>query len=92
MPQNVTPSKCCVTRKELADATRSFPRDVPENWAEFGSSVDDNFRISRPGIIGFGISMPAETSLKSFGGRREKRVAPSETGAIETPVETRLMP
>ncbi len=49
MHQNVTHNKCYDTCTEFADATLAFLRDeVPRRWAEFSSSVTDNFRIISP--------------------------------------------
>ncbi len=49
MHQNVTYNKCYDTCTEFADATLGFLREeVPRRWAEFSSSVTDNFRIISP--------------------------------------------
>ena len=49
MHKNVTHNKCHDTRGEFAEATLHFLRvEVPRKWAEFRSTVTDNFRIISP--------------------------------------------
>jgi transposase len=46
MHKNVTHNKCHDTRSEFAEAALHFLREeVPRKWAEFRSTVTDNFRI-----------------------------------------------
>ena len=49
MHKNVTHNKCHDTRSEFAEAALHFLREeVPRKWAEFRSTVTDNFRIIAP--------------------------------------------
>jgi transposase len=49
MHKNVMHNQCHETRGEFADAALHFLRvEVPRRWAEFRSSVTDNFRIISP--------------------------------------------
>jgi len=49
MHKNVTHNQCHETRGEFADAALHFLRvEVPKGWADFRSSVTDNFRIISP--------------------------------------------
>jgi transposase len=49
MHKNITHNRCHDTRGEFAEVTLHFLREeVPRRWAEFRSSVTDNFRIISP--------------------------------------------